>query len=109
MATTTWPSAHRHGAGVGDVFTMTLTMGAVPPTTIVEFDEGGSSRGGRRNRYGTARSPMAWRLEPVDDLLTPGYHTYDWSRLTDETRCHARQPRPKLQRRLTGCRTRERS
>ena len=35
---------------VGDVFTMTLTMGSVRDNHVVEFERAGSSRGGPRNR-----------------------------------------------------------
>ena len=72
---------------VGDVFTMTLTMGTVRTNHIVEFDEG------RLIAWRPSEPGMEppghlwrWRLEPVDDLLTLVTHTYDWSRLTDETR-----------------------
>ena len=72
---------------VGDVFTMTLTMGTVRTNHIVEFDEG------RLIAWRPSEPGMEppghlwrWRLEPVDDLRTLVTHAYDWSRLTDETR-----------------------
>src|ERR1700704_29922 len=72
---------------VGDVFTMTLTMGTVRTNHIVEFEEG------RLIAWRPSEPGMEppghlwrWRLEPVDDLRTLVTHTYDWSRLTDETR-----------------------
>ena len=72
---------------VGDVFTMTLTMGTVRTNHIVEFEEG------RLIAWRPSEPGMEppghlwrWRIEPVDDLRTLVTHTYDWSRLTDETR-----------------------
>jgi uncharacterized protein YndB with AHSA1/START domain len=72
---------------VGDVFTMTLTTGSVRTNHIVEFEEGRliawrPSEPGREPPGHLWR----WRLKPVDDSLTLVTHTYDWSRLTDETR-----------------------
>ena len=72
---------------VGDVFTMTLTMGSVRENHVVEFDE----------RRLIAWRPAAegatppghlwrWELQPLDDDRTRVTHTYDWSALTDETR-----------------------
>lgn len=48
---------------VGDVFTMTLTNGAVPPGHL-----------------------WRWSLEPLDEGRTRVTHTYDWTSLTDEQR-----------------------
>jgi uncharacterized protein YndB with AHSA1/START domain len=72
---------------VGDVFTMTLTMGSERTNHVVEFEEGrliawlpsepGKSPPGHLWR---------WELEPLDDSHTRVTHTYDWSALTDETR-----------------------
>jgi len=71
----------------GDVFTMTLTRGAVRENHVVEFDEG------RRIAWLPAepgREPPGhlwrWELEPVGPSLTRVTHTYDWTRLTDEMR-----------------------
>ena len=73
--------------GVGDVFTMTLTRGAVRENHVVEFDEG------RRIAWTPAepgsRPPghlWRWELEPIEESRTWVRHTYDWSRLTDEKR-----------------------
>jgi uncharacterized protein YndB with AHSA1/START domain len=72
---------------VGDVFTMTLTIGSVRENHVVEFDEG------RLIAWKPAepgRTPPGhlwrWQLEPVDASHTRVTHTYDWSRLTDEKR-----------------------
>ncbi len=72
---------------VGDVFTMTLTMGSDRTNHVVEFDEGRliawrPSEVGRKQRGHLWR----WRLEPIDDSRTLVTHTYDWSQLTDENR-----------------------
>ncbi len=72
---------------VGDVFTMTLTHGAVRTNHIVEFEEG-RLIAWRPSEPGMAPPGHLWRwqLKPVDDARTLVTHTYDWSRLTDETR-----------------------
>jgi len=72
---------------VGDVFTMTLTMGGVRHNHTVEFDEGRliawlPSEPGKKPPGHLWR----WQLEPLDDARTLVTHTYDWSRLTDEKR-----------------------
>lgn len=73
--------------GVGDVFTMTITQGAVRENHIVEFDEGRliawlPSEPGQEPPGHLWR----WELEPVDEARTRVTHTYDWSGLTDEKR-----------------------
>lgn len=73
--------------GVGDVFTMTLTMGSVRENHIVEFEEGRRiawrpSEPGRRPPGHLWR----WELEPLDEARTRVTHTYDWSQLTDKNR-----------------------
>jgi uncharacterized protein YndB with AHSA1/START domain len=72
---------------VGDVFTMTLTGGAIRENHVVEFEEG------RRIAWTPAepgREPPGhlwrWTLEPADASGTRVTHTYDWTRLTDENR-----------------------
>jgi uncharacterized protein YndB with AHSA1/START domain len=72
---------------VGDVFAMSLTQGVIRENHVVEFDEG------RLIAWRPAepgRTPPGhlwrWELEPVDASHTRVTHTYDWSRLTDETR-----------------------
>lgn len=72
---------------VGDVFTMTLTMGSVRENHVVEFQEGRSiawrpSESGRKPPGHLWR----WELEPLGDSRTLVTHTYDWSQLTDEKR-----------------------
>jgi uncharacterized protein YndB with AHSA1/START domain len=73
--------------GVGDVFTMRLTLGTIRENHVVEFEES------RRIAWLPAepgRRPPGhlwrWELEPVDDAHTRVTHTYDWSQLTDQTR-----------------------
>jgi len=72
---------------VGDVFTMTLTIGSVRENHVVEFDEG--RRIGWRPSEPGRKPPghlWRWQLEPVDDARTLVTHMYDWSELTDEKR-----------------------
>ena len=71
----------------GDVFTMTLTMGSIRENHVVEFDEG------RRIAWMPAepgqRPPghlWRWELERAGASRTLVTCTYDWTRLTDETR-----------------------
>jgi uncharacterized protein YndB with AHSA1/START domain len=71
----------------GDVFTMTLTRGAIRENHVVEFDEG------RRIAWMPAepgqRPPghlWRWELEPAGPSRTRVTCTYDWTQLTDETR-----------------------
>ena len=71
----------------GDVFTMTLTRGSIRENHVVEFDEG------RRIAWMPAepgRRPPGhlwrWELEPAGGSRTLVTCTYDWTRLTDETR-----------------------
>jgi uncharacterized protein YndB with AHSA1/START domain len=72
---------------VGDVFTMTLTMGSDRTNHVVEFDEG-RLIAWRPSEPGKTPPGHLWRweLEPLDDSRTRVTHTYDWSALTDETR-----------------------
>jgi uncharacterized protein YndB with AHSA1/START domain len=71
----------------GDVFTMTLTQGSIRENHVVEFDEG------RRIAWMPAepgKEPPGhlwrWELEQAGVSRTRVTHTYDWTRLTDETR-----------------------
>ena len=73
--------------GTGAVFTMALTGGGIRENHVVEFDEG------RRLAWLPAepgqRPPghlWRWQLEPIDASRTRVTHTYDWTRLTDESR-----------------------
>lgn len=73
--------------GQEDVFTMTLTGGAIRENHIVEFEEGRRiawlpSEPGRRPPGHLWR----WELEPLTETRTRVTHTYDWSQLTDENR-----------------------
>jgi uncharacterized protein YndB with AHSA1/START domain len=72
---------------VGDVFTMTITMGSVRENHVVEFDEG-RPIAWRPSEPGKEPPGHLWRweLEPIDDSRTLVTHTYDWSLLTDEMR-----------------------
>ncbi|BBU23819.1 TetR family transcriptional regulator [Mycobacterium xenopi] len=72
---------------VGDVFTMTLTLGSIRENHVVEFDEG------RRIAWRPAESGRQppghlwrWELEPLDESRTRVTHTYDWTQLTDRNR-----------------------
>jgi uncharacterized protein YndB with AHSA1/START domain len=71
---------------VGDVFTMTLTMGSDRTNHVVEFEEG-RLIAWRPSEPGKAPPGHLWRweLEPMGSH-TRVTHTYDWSALTDETR-----------------------
>jgi len=72
---------------VGDVFTMTITMGSIRENHVVEFEEG-RLIAWRPSEPGKEPPGHLWRweLEPLDDSCTLVTHTYDWSRLTDEMR-----------------------
>lgn len=80
------PSGQRVRA-VGDVFTMTLTLGSVRENHVVEFDEG-RLIAWRPSELGKTPPGHLWRwtLEPLDSSRTRVTHTYDWSELTDEGR-----------------------
>jgi uncharacterized protein YndB with AHSA1/START domain len=72
---------------VGDVFSMTITLGSVRDNHVVEFEEG-RLIAWRPSEPGKEQPGHLWRWElaPVDDSRTLVTHTYDWSRLTDENR-----------------------
>jgi uncharacterized protein YndB with AHSA1/START domain len=73
--------------GVGDVFLMTLTQGDVRENHVVEFEEG-RLLAWRPSEPGSAPPGHLWRweLEPLGDTRTRVTHTYDWTRLADESR-----------------------
>jgi uncharacterized protein YndB with AHSA1/START domain len=72
---------------VGDVFTMTLTLGVVRENHVVEFDEGRLIAWRPSEPGGTPPGHLwRWELESVDASHTRVTHTYDWSRLTDAKR-----------------------
>lgn len=71
---------------VGDEFVMTTTKGHLRENTVVEFEEG--------RRIAWLPSPIdgpppgqlwRWELEPLEGG-TQVTHTYDWTKLTDESR-----------------------
>jgi uncharacterized protein YndB with AHSA1/START domain len=71
----------------GDVFTMTLTNGAVRENHVTEFEEG------RRIAWTPAppgKTPPGhlwrWELSPVAPARTLVTCTYDWTQLTDSSR-----------------------
>ncbi|HEX3959208.1 MAG TPA: SRPBCC family protein [Trebonia sp.] len=71
----------------GDVFTMTLTTGAVRENHVTEFDEG------RLIAWTPAEPGLAppghlwcWELSPAAPPRTLVTCTYDWTRLTDPGR-----------------------
>ncbi|MDA3039203.1 MAG: polyketide cyclase [Actinomycetota bacterium] len=80
------PSGQRVRA-VGDVFSMTLTMGAVRENHVVEFTEG-ERIAWRPAKPG--RAPVGhlwrWQIERLDTDRSLVTHTYDWTDLHDETR-----------------------
>ncbi|MFY2858499.1 SRPBCC family protein [Mycobacterium sp. THU-M104] len=71
----------------GDVFTTTLTNGAVRENHVVEFIEG-SQIAWRPAEKGKQPPGHLWRwqLEQLGAELTSVTHTYDWTALTDTTR-----------------------
>jgi hypothetical protein len=82
-----WAPAGQRVRRAGDVFTMTLTRGSDRENHVVEFEEG------RRIAWmpaepGQERPGHLWRWElaPVGASRTRVTCTYDWTRLTDETR-----------------------
>ncbi len=73
---------------VGDVFIMTLTKdGAKRENHIVEFEEG-KLIAWMPSPVGEPRPGHLWRweLEPAASGKTLVTHSYDWSKLTDESR-----------------------
>jgi len=90
------PGQRVHRAG--DVFTMTLTGGAMRENHVVEFIEG--SQIAWRPAEPRKQPPghlWRWLLEPVSADLTSVTHTYDWTALTDATRiARARATTPEM-------------
>jgi uncharacterized protein YndB with AHSA1/START domain len=83
---------------VGDVFTTTLTGGAVRENHVVEFIEG-NQIAWRPAECGKQPPGHLWRweLNPVNAALTTVTHTYDWTALTDDTRvARARATTPEM-------------
>jgi uncharacterized protein YndB with AHSA1/START domain len=73
--------------GVGDVFVMTLTLGAQRHNHVVEFEEGRLIAWRPSEPGGDPPGHLwRWTLEPVGDGTTLVTHTYDWSELTDPAR-----------------------
>jgi uncharacterized protein YndB with AHSA1/START domain len=80
------PGGQRVG-GVGEVFTMSITKGAIRDNHVVEFDEGRLIAWQPAEHGGAPLGHLwRWELEPVDATHTRVTHTYDWTRLTDEKR-----------------------
>ena len=72
---------------VGEVFTMTLTIGSVRENHVVEFEE--SRRIAWRPAEPGQNPPghlWRWELEPIDTSHTAVTLTYDWTQLRDEKR-----------------------
>ena len=71
----------------GDVFLMTLTVGAVRENHVVEFEEG-RRIAWRPSEPGKRQPGHLWRwvLESASDSSTRVTHTYDWTLLTDSNR-----------------------
>ena len=72
---------------IDDIFTMILTAGSLRQNHVVEFVEG------RRIAWKPAepgKAPVGhlwrWELEPIDEARTLVVHTYDWTKLEDESR-----------------------
>ena len=72
---------------VGDTFSTLLTMGSVRENHVVEFTEG-RLLAWRPSEVGSPPPGHLWRweLEPLGPGRTAATHTYDWTRLTDESR-----------------------
>ena len=72
---------------VGDVFTMTLTMGSVRENHVVEFVEG-RLIAWRPSEPDAAPPGHLWRWEltPLGERRTLVMHTYDWTALSDPDR-----------------------
>ena len=72
---------------VGDVFVMTLTLGAVRHNHVVEFEEGRLIAWRPSEPGGDPPGHLwRWTLQPVGEQTTLVTHTYDWTQLTDPSR-----------------------
>lgn len=78
---------HQRVRAVGDVFTMTLTVGGVRENHVVEFDEG-RLIAWRPAEVGADPPGHLWRweLQPLGERRCLVTHTYDWTQLHDEAR-----------------------
>ncbi len=72
---------------VGEVFSMTLTMGAIRECHVVEFVEGRSIAWKPAE---PGQPPVGhlwrWEVEPIGDARCRVTQTYDWTELLDEAR-----------------------
>ena len=80
-------AAGQRVTGVGDVFTVNLTIGEHRENHVVEFEEG-RLIAWRPSEPGSEPPGHLWRwqLEPIDSRRTRVTHTYDWSELSDQKR-----------------------
>jgi uncharacterized protein YndB with AHSA1/START domain len=80
-------AAGQRVTGVGDVFTVNLTIGEHRDNHVVEFEEG-RLIAWRPSEPGSEPPGQLWRwqLEPIDARRTLVTHTYDWSELSDQKR-----------------------
>lgn len=78
---------HQRVRAVGDVFTMTLTVGGVRENHVVEFNEG-RRIAWRPADVGAEPAGHLWRWEvqPLGERRCLVTHTYDWTELRDEAR-----------------------
>jgi uncharacterized protein YndB with AHSA1/START domain len=78
--------------GLGDMFTMTLNIGAIRENHVVEFEEG-RLIAWRPSEVGDRPPGHLWRweLEPIAAARTRVTHTYDWTNLTDKNRLRRAQ------------------
>lgn len=81
---------------VGDVFTTTLTIGAVRENHVVEFAEGRLLAWMPAEPGGPPVGHLwRWQVEPLEGGGSRVIHTYDWTRLADPGRIErARWTRP---------------
>jgi len=72
---------------VGDIFSTTLTRGAVRENHVVEFTEG-QLIAWKPAEPGQVPPGHLWRwwIEPIDDARSLVVHTYEWTDLEDESR-----------------------